>query len=69
MTYLYFYSTNEAHEFVNPLEYVRDLWEQVRRQRRPVGTAGLEINVPYEQQILSDTESDLDERETQHMVR
>nr|AXY55007.1 vitellogenin receptor [Maruca vitrata] len=52
-----------ANEFVNPLEYVRDLWENVRRQTRPVGTAGLDINVPYLQQDLSDTESDMDERE------
>ncbi|XP_063833799.1 vitellogenin receptor Yl [Ostrinia nubilalis] len=58
----------QPNEFVNPFEYVLDLWDRAaRRQRRPIGTAGLEINIPYDSQV-SDTESDLDERESHQIV-
>nr|XP_037873823.1 vitellogenin receptor isoform X38 [Bombyx mori] len=60
-----------GNEFVNPLQYVRNVWQQsIRRKPRPVCTAGLSIAVPNSpQQDFSDTESDLDDRETKRFIR
>nr|AEJ88360.1 vitellogenin receptor [Antheraea pernyi] len=59
-----------GNEFVNPLQYVRNVWQQsIRRKPRPVCTAGLSIAVPNSpQQDFSDTESDLDDRETKRFI-
>ncbi|CAH0403199.1 unnamed protein product [Chilo suppressalis] len=62
--------TSESHEFVNPLQYVRDAWMQIRGDKRPIGTEGLRIDVPRQENEddLSDTESDLDVRDTTNIV-
>ncbi|CAH2057043.1 unnamed protein product, partial [Iphiclides podalirius] len=57
-----------AHEFVNPLQFVRDIWRQSFHRGRPIGTAGLIFETPQSQQD-SDTESDLDGRETKRIMR
>ncbi|XP_013181939.1 PREDICTED: putative vitellogenin receptor isoform X2 [Papilio xuthus] len=57
-----------AHEFVNPLQFVRDIWRQSLPRNRPVGTAGITFDSPQMRQD-SDTESDLDLRETRRILR
>ncbi|KAJ2941349.1 hypothetical protein O0L34_g3549 [Tuta absoluta] len=57
-------------EFVNPLEFFRTFnWRQFRRNTRPIGTAGLQIEVPEQILDVSDTESDLDDRENKRIVK
>ncbi|XP_045762234.1 putative vitellogenin receptor isoform X2 [Maniola jurtina] len=54
-----------AHEFVNPLQFVRNHWQESFYMKKPIGTAGLAFDT---QQDLSDTESDLDVRETKRFL-
>ncbi|CAH0717661.1 unnamed protein product, partial [Brenthis ino] len=55
-----------GHEFVNPLQYVKNIWqESLYKRSKPGDTSGL----IFETQDLSDTESDLDVKETRRMVR
>nr|AYA29178.2 vitellogenin receptor [Samia ricini] len=58
-----------GNEFVNPLQYAKNVWQQsFRRKSHPIGTAGLAVNLQGSPEQLShdlsDTESDLDDRET-----
>ncbi|XP_072948364.1 vitellogenin receptor Yl [Epargyreus clarus] len=58
-----------SHEFINPLQLVRNIWQQsFRKQSRPHRTSGLIFDV-QSQQDLSDTESDLDVRENRRILR
>ncbi|KAJ0171351.1 hypothetical protein K1T71_012901 [Dendrolimus kikuchii] len=60
---------NANTEFVNPLQYVRNVYQSFRHNTRPIGTSGLSFSVPRSpQQDLSDTESDLDYREDKSMI-
>ncbi|XP_061380493.1 vitellogenin receptor isoform X2 [Danaus plexippus] len=54
-----------SHEFVNPLQFVRNFWRESFERQKPIGS-----NVMYEEQHdPSDTESDLDVRETRRMIK
>ncbi|XP_068625224.1 vitellogenin receptor Yl [Battus philenor] len=54
-------TTGPAHEFVNPLQFVRFAWrETFRRSNRPIGTAGLNFETLHD----SDSESETYVRET-----
>lgn len=59
-------ATIEPHEYENPLQYVKNMWyNSIRKQTRPMYTSRAPmstINSPL-QHDLSDTESDLDNRE------
>ncbi|XP_026332795.1 prolow-density lipoprotein receptor-related protein 1 [Hyposmocoma kahamanoa] len=58
---------SRRQEFTNPLQFMRDVWQKsVRKQNRPIGTAGLEIVVPPLD--VSDTESDIDDRDRASIV-
>ncbi|XP_052744122.1 putative vitellogenin receptor isoform X2 [Bicyclus anynana] len=57
--------SDSAHEFVNPLQFVRSHWQDSFYKKKPIGTAGLMFD---RQQNLSDTESDLDVKETRAMI-
>ncbi|XP_069355921.1 vitellogenin receptor Yl-like [Maniola hyperantus] len=54
-----------AHEFVNPLQFVRNHWQESFYMKKPIGTAGLMFDT---QPDLSDTESDLDVRESKRIL-
>ncbi|XP_075985090.1 putative vitellogenin receptor yl [Anticarsia gemmatalis] len=61
-----------AHEFVNPLQYVRNMWySSFRKQTRPTFLNEVAVNMPSSppQQDLSDTESDLDDKEHKRILR
>ncbi|XP_059055987.1 putative vitellogenin receptor [Achroia grisella] len=61
--------TESTHEFVNPLQFVKNVWRQsVRRTSKPADTASVDIESPRIEQDLSDTESDLDERDSQRIM-
>ncbi|XP_046973536.1 putative vitellogenin receptor [Vanessa cardui] len=56
-----------GHEFVNPLQFVRNMWqESFYKKSKPIGTSGLSFDT---HQDLSDTESDLDVRESRRMIK
>ncbi|XP_026728447.1 vitellogenin receptor-like [Trichoplusia ni] len=62
-----------SHEFVNPLQYVRNMfYGSFRRQGgKPNFTDGATFTIPISppQQDLSDTESDLDDKEHKRILR
>ncbi|XP_063897471.1 vitellogenin receptor [Helicoverpa armigera] len=61
----------KSHEFVNPLQYMRNMYySSFRKSTRP-NTGGLPFTMPVSppQQDLSDTESDLDDKESRRMIR
>ncbi|KAJ8710321.1 hypothetical protein PYW07_009687 [Mythimna separata] len=67
-------ASGPPHEFVNPLQFVRNMWHtSFRKQTRPNITTELPFDVPAPasppQQDLSDTESDLDERDSNRIIR
>nr|WRY74151.1 vitellogenin receptor 3 [Athetis dissimilis] len=65
-------SSARMHEFVNPLQYVRNMWYgSFRNHTRPKNTGGLPFTMPGSppEQDLSDTESDLDDKENMRFIR
>ncbi|PZC70778.1 hypothetical protein B5X24_HaOG214931 [Helicoverpa armigera] len=61
----------KSHEFVNPLQYMRNMYySSFRKSTRP-NTGGLPFTMPVSppQQDLSDTESDLDDKESRRIIR
>ncbi|XP_063388118.1 low-density lipoprotein receptor-related protein 1-like [Cydia fagiglandana] len=62
-------TSGSRHEFVNPLQFVRDVWQRSFRSNRPVGTAGLSFDIPRPQEDLSDTESDIDYKDERNLMK
>ncbi|XP_048001083.1 putative vitellogenin receptor [Leguminivora glycinivorella] len=62
-------ASGSRHEFVNPLQFVRDAWQRSFRSNRPIGTAGLTIEVPTPDENLSDTESDQDLKDERNLIK
>ncbi|KAI8432542.1 hypothetical protein MSG28_013539 [Choristoneura fumiferana] len=60
---------SSTHDFVNPLEFVGNFWRRSFRSQRPIGTAGLNIEIPQPLQDLSDTESDIDYKQEELLIR
>ncbi|CAH0696405.1 unnamed protein product [Spodoptera exigua] len=62
-------SSSVSHEFINPLQYVRNMWYgPFKKDRRPNNISGLPVTTAASppQPDFSDTESDLDDKETLH---
>ncbi|CAK1543493.1 unnamed protein product [Leptosia nina] len=54
------------HEFVNPLQYVRNIWNDSFQRTKPIATQELAFET---QQNISDTESDIDINESKKLLR
>ncbi|XP_052756265.1 prolow-density lipoprotein receptor-related protein 1 [Galleria mellonella] len=55
--------SESTQEYMNPIQFVKDIWRQsvLRKPRKPIGTAGLNVQIPKTEKEHSDTESDLDD--------
>ncbi|KAF9813271.1 hypothetical protein SFRURICE_017003 [Spodoptera frugiperda] len=65
-------SSSVSHEFINPLQFVRNMWYgPFRKDRRPNVISGLPVTTPASppQPDFSDTESDLDDKESQRILK
>nr|AOX13593.1 vitellogenin receptor [Spodoptera exigua] len=65
-------SSSVSHEFINPLQYVRNMWYgPFKKDRRPNNISGLPVTTPASppQPDFSDTESDLDDKESQRILK
>ncbi|CAB3229416.1 unnamed protein product [Arctia plantaginis] len=62
---------SSSREFVNPIQLVKNAFDTLRRQDSPERTSDLEIVVPTSppQPDLSDTESDLDDKESNRIMK
>ncbi|KAH9644223.1 hypothetical protein HF086_013073, partial [Spodoptera exigua] len=70
--FVYYHFVSVSHEFINPLQYVRNMWYgPFKKDRRPNNISGLPVTTAASppQPDFSDTESDLDDKESQRILK